>query len=94
MNPYRRAALFLIRLTAIGLVLISLVLLSRYVLGWMAHQEVSTSAAITVLQVVCLVGGMILLIKSDSLAGRLTEDLEETPEKTVEELLESDDDER
>lgn len=70
---------------------ISLMLLSRYVLGWIARRPVESSVGIIVLQTLPLAGGLLLLIKSSAIAHRLTDDFSETREKTLEELLDSDD---
>jgi flagellar biosynthesis protein FliR len=70
---------------------ISLMLLSRYVLGWMARSPVDSSAFIVALQTLPLAGGLLLLIKSSAIAHRLTDEFSETREKSLEELLDSDD---
>ncbi len=91
MNPYRRAARFLLRLVGAGLALVGLMLVSGDVVGWLGRSEVKTPWFIVLLQVVPMLLGVWLLLRSDALATSFTAHLEETEEKTAEELLDSDD---
>ncbi len=91
MNPYCRAALFLIRLGAIGLVLTGFMLLSGDVVNWMARSPVATRAWVVPLEFLVMIIGAVLLWRSRKLAHRFTAQFDEVEEKSLEELLDSDD---
>jgi uncharacterized membrane protein len=76
MNPYFKAALFLIRLIAAGFCILSLTLLSSDVFLMLSHRPISgrTSLAFKVLP---LLIGLALYLKSFALAKRLTKDFDE-----------------
>jgi small-conductance mechanosensitive channel len=90
-NPYCRAALFLIRLVAIGLVVTGLMLLAGDVVNWMARSPVATRTWVVPLEVLLMIIGALLLLRSRKLAHRFTEQFDDVAEKSLEELLDSDD---
>ena len=75
MNPYRRAALFLIRLIAGGFLCIGVFYLFPDAVLLRAHRKVGALPVTG--HCLIFIAGMILLLKSDSLARKLTEDFDE-----------------
>lgn len=76
MNPYFKAALFLIRLIAAGFAIFGLTLLSVDVAKMLSHQPISGSGTLA-LKLLPLLIGLVLFLKSYALAKRLTRDFEE-----------------
>jgi hypothetical protein len=77
MNPYRRAALFLIRLIAFGLILFSLLQVSSYYFSLKTRKKSEQSALAISLKTVPFLIGFILLVKGKSIAKKFTEDLDD-----------------
>ncbi len=76
MNPYTKAASFVIRLIAFGFILFGALPLGA---NYFAHRQHKPSAGIfwIALEILSLLLGLVLLFKSGALAKKLTEDLEE-----------------
>jgi len=77
MNPYTKAALFLIRLVAFGFILFSLLQLSTYLFYFFGEKKPAGSALSILLKTLPLVIGLVLLLKSYKIARKLTEDFDE-----------------
>jgi hypothetical protein len=76
MNPYRRAALLLIRLVASGFILVGLMNLAFYLLKpFLDKTEVQVTRCL--LWGIPVVIGLVILIKSPAIASRLTQDFDE-----------------
>lgn len=90
MNPYRRAALFFLRLTGVGCLVIGLVLLGGEVMGSMTKRPVKSPWFVVVLEAGLTLAGAMLLVRSSAIATRWTEQFEEPEEKSLEQLLDSD----
>jgi hypothetical protein len=76
MNPYFKAALFLIRLVAAGFCILSLALYSSDVFLMLSHRPISGRASLA-LKLLPLLIGLALFVKSYALAKRLTKDFDE-----------------
>ncbi|MBI3852171.1 MAG: hypothetical protein HY298_18090 [Verrucomicrobia bacterium] len=76
MNPYKRAALLLIRLVASGFILFGLLDLGVYVLKHFLHKA-DWQVMRCLLSGVPVVIGLVILIKSPAIAARLTQDFDE-----------------
>ena len=76
MNPYFKAALFLIRLIAAGFAICGITLLCSDVFLFLSHKPISAPGVLA-LKLLPLLIGLALFLKSDSLARRLTRDFEE-----------------
>jgi hypothetical protein len=76
MNPYRKAATLLVRLIALGLMLVPLILFG---LDYFARktQHTTPSTFATFLKVGSALLGVILLFASGAIARRLTRDFDE-----------------
>ncbi|MFN7140732.1 MAG: hypothetical protein ACK4UN_15455 [Limisphaerales bacterium] len=77
MSPYRRAALLLIRLVAFGLMLFSVLQVGAYFFLLRTGQSPTDGPFLLTLKVLPFLVGLYLLVKSSSIAKRLTEDFEE-----------------
>lgn len=75
-NPYFKAALFLIRLVAAGFAIFGITLLCVDVVSMLSHKPISGPGTLA-LKLVPLLIGLVLFLKSYSLAKRLTRDFEE-----------------
>lgn len=76
MNPYKKAALLLVRLIASGLMLFGLITLSLYLLkSFVDKSDVPTGRCLLMGIPVAL--GLAILVKSSAIAGRLTQDFDE-----------------
>jgi hypothetical protein len=75
-NPYFKAALFLIRLIAAGFCIFALTLFAGDVFLILSHKPVSPGGSLA-LKAVPLLIGLVLYIKSFALAKYLTRDFEE-----------------
>ena len=76
MNPYFKAALFLIRLIAAGFAIFGITLLCSDVFLLLSHKPISGPGTIA-LKLLPLLVGLVLFLKSYALAKRLTRDFEE-----------------
>jgi hypothetical protein len=76
MNPYFRAALFLIRLIAAGFCIFSITLLCSDVFLMLSHRPISGSARLALKSLPLLIG-FVLFLKSYALAKHLTRDFDE-----------------
>ena len=76
MNPYRKAATLLIRLIALGLMIVPLILFGLDYFATKA-QHIAPSTLSTFLKAGSALLGFILLFASGSIARRLTQDLDE-----------------
>ncbi len=76
MNPYRKAAAFLIQLVACAFVLFGALPLGMNYFAHRQHKPVSGIGWL-VFEVISLLVGLVLLLKSGSIARKLTEDFEE-----------------
>lgn len=77
MNPYTKAALFLIRLIAFGCILCSLLLLASYAFYLNADKKPDDGMFSLALKTLPLLIGFVLLLKSSAIAKKLTEDFED-----------------
>ena len=77
MSPYRRSALFLIRLVAFGLILFTVLWVALSVFASKAGKQPEAGWHVLALKVVPGVLGLFLFAKSGAIARRLTEDFEE-----------------
>ena len=77
MNPYRKAALLLIRLVAFGFVMFGGLQAGLYFLMQKSGRKIEDGAVLMALKTLPLLIGLVLLIKSYAIAKRLTEDFEE-----------------
>jgi hypothetical protein len=78
MSPYRRAALFLIRLIATGFILFPLLEVAAYLAAFLNTGKRTDITFRTILwPAISLLVGVVILIKSSSLAKRLTRDFED-----------------
>ena len=77
MNPYRKAALLLIRLIAFGCIIFSMLQFGLYFLAKKTGNKVNESAPMLALKAVPFVVGFGLLLKGNAIARRLTEDFDE-----------------
>lgn len=76
MNPYPRAAAFVLRLVAFGLILFGALPLGMNYFA--ARQQKPTSGVLWMaLEILSLLAGIVLLFTSGAVAKKLTEDLEE-----------------
>jgi hypothetical protein len=76
MNPYKRAALLLIRLVASGFILFGLINLAFYLLKhFLAKTDLQVVRCL--LSGVPVVIGLAIFIKSSAIANRLTQDFDE-----------------
>jgi hypothetical protein len=76
MNPYFKAALFLIRLIAAGFAIFGITLLCSDVFLMLSHKPISGPGTLA-LKLLPLLIGLVLFLKSYALAKRLTRDFEE-----------------
>jgi hypothetical protein len=76
MNPYFRAALFLIRLIAAGFGIFGITLLCSDLFLLLSHKPISGPGTLA-LKLLPLLIGLALFVKSHSFAKRLTRDFEE-----------------
>jgi len=76
MNPYFKAALFLIRLIAAGFAIFGITLLCGDVFLMLSHKPVSSTGTLA-LKALPIVIGLVLFLKSYALAKHLTKDFEE-----------------
>lgn len=78
MNPYRRAALFLIRLIATGFILFTLLQAAAYLAVFLKTGKKPEFTALSIFwQSLSLLIGVVLLGKSNTIAKRLTQDFDE-----------------
>ena len=77
MSPYRRAALFVVRMVAFGFIICSLLLLGTYVIYMKAGKQPEGGFAPFVLKALPGAVGIVLLFKSSAIARRITEDFDE-----------------
>jgi hypothetical protein len=77
MNPYTKAALFLIRMIAFGCILCSLLLLASYVFYLRAEKKPDDGVISLILKTLPLLVGFVLLCKSGAIAKKLTEQFDE-----------------
>ena len=76
MNPYKKAALSLIRLVASGFMLFGFIYLGLYLFkSFLAKSEVQIGSCL--LSAIPVVIGLVILIKSSAIANRLTQDFDE-----------------
>jgi hypothetical protein len=75
LSPYTKAALFVIRVIAFGLIILSFCLYSTDLFLVLANRPLRTGAGLA-LKGLPLVAGLILYWKSDGIAKKLTKDLE------------------
>jgi hypothetical protein len=76
MNPYFKAALFLIRLVAAGFAVVGITLLCSDVVLLLSHKPVSSGGSLALKGLPILIG-LVLFVKSYALAKRLTKEFEE-----------------
>lgn len=76
MNPYLRAALFVIRLAAAGFVIFGITLLCSDLFLMLSHKPVSKPLTLALKALPILIG-LVLFLKSYALAKHLTKDFEE-----------------
>jgi len=78
MNPYTRAALFLIRLIATGFILFTVLPVAAYLAVFLKSGKKPELSALSIFwQSLSLLIGLALLFKSNAIAKKLTEDFEE-----------------
>jgi len=77
MNPYTKAALFVIRMIAFGCILCSLLLLASYVFYLKTEKRPDVGTLSIILKSLPLLFGFVLLFKSSAIAKKLTEDFDE-----------------
>jgi hypothetical protein len=77
MNPYRRAALLFIRMVAFGFILLGLVYLVPDAFLAMKGRGGETRMGSIILKSVPVLFGIVIWIKSLSIARRLTEELDD-----------------
>jgi hypothetical protein len=77
MNPYRRSALFLIRLIAFGLALFTVLQLGAYVFYLKTNKKPADGRLAITLKIIPGLVGLGLMIKSGAIARKLTEDFDE-----------------
>jgi hypothetical protein len=76
MNPYKKAALLLIRLIASGLMLFGVINIALYLLkSFLNKADVPTGLCL--LMGIPIVMGLAIMVKSSAIAGRLTQDFDE-----------------
>ena len=76
MNPYKKAALLLVRLIASGLMLFGVINIALYLLkSFLNKADVPVGRCLAM--GVPIVIGLVILTKSSTIAGRLTQDLDE-----------------
>ena len=76
MNPYKKAALLLVRLVASGLMLFGLITLGLYLMkSFLDKSGVPTGRCL--LSGIATALGLAILIKSSAIASRLTQDFDE-----------------
>jgi hypothetical protein len=76
MNPYFKAALFLIRFIAAGFLIFGITLLCSDIFLMLSHKPVSRPAILALKSLPLLIG-LVLFLKSYALAKNLTKDFEE-----------------
>jgi hypothetical protein len=76
MNPYTKAAVFLIRLIAFGCILCSLLLLGSNLFLLMTGKKSEDGMLSMALKSLPFIVGLLLLIKSYAIARKLTEDFD------------------
>ncbi len=76
MNPYRKAMTFVIRLIALGFILLPLILFGLDFFAAKAHQAAPTGFA-TAIKICLVVFGVVLFFASSTIARNLTKDLDE-----------------
>lgn len=76
MNPYRKAAASIIRLIALGLIVVPLILVGLDFFATKAHQA-EPGRLSSFVKIGLFILGFILLITSGKIARKLTEDIEE-----------------
>ena len=76
MNPYTKAALFVIRLVGAGFLFVGLALLAGDLFVILAQHEPGRRAMLA-LECVLLIAGVVVLWNSSALAKRLTRDFED-----------------
>jgi hypothetical protein len=76
MNPYTKAALFLIRLIAFGCIMTSLLLLGSYIFYLKTGRHPADGVLSLILKTLPLIIGVVLLVKGYAIAKKLTEDLD------------------
>jgi hypothetical protein len=77
MNPYRKAALLLIRMVAFAFILVGLLLLSSYVFYAVGQKKPEGGIIWILLKAIPVLIGLVLLLKSGAIARKLTEDFDE-----------------
>ena len=77
MNPYWRGAQFLIRLAAAGLIMWSVIEIGLRTFAKILHRAYTGGFWSWFVMVVPLLVGLVLMIKSRSLARKLTEDFDD-----------------
>jgi hypothetical protein len=76
MNPYKKAALLLIRLVASGLMLFGVINIALYLMkSFLNRSDVPTGRCLAMGIPIAI--GLVILVKSSAIAGRLTQDLDE-----------------
>ncbi len=76
MNPYKKAALLLIRLVASGLMLFGLINIALYLLKSFLNKSGVPIGRFLVMAIPVLIG-LVILTKSSAIATRLTQDFDE-----------------
>jgi hypothetical protein len=76
MNPYTKAALFLIRLIAFGCIMTSLLLLGSYVFYLKGDRHPEGGVLSLIVKTLPLIIGAVLLVKSYAIAKKLTQDFD------------------
>ncbi len=77
MSPYTRGALFLIRLIAFGLIVLGFTLLGSYFFYIVSGKKSEGGTIDFLLKLLPLLAGALLFIKSQAIAQKLTENLDE-----------------
>ena len=78
MSPYRKAMTFVIRLVALGFIVLPLILFGLDFMATKTHQATATSSkSAAVIKISLIVLGTCLFFASGALARQLTRDLDE-----------------
>ena len=76
MNPYKKAALLLVRLVASGLMLFGAINIALYLLKSFLNKSDVPMGACLVMGIPMVIG-LVILVKSSAIAGRLTQNFDE-----------------